>query len=416
MTVAIPSGRGRWRLTLHNRQFADVAWGTTMIAELSDARSRQLEQSLNSPAQLTFVLPGNSPAASLIKELSQDVILWRWSESAGRDVAYFRGIVSHSEDELSEQTHTVTFTCHDYLAMMQRRWTTALWNFHQTEQDAIVSSFWQWSTRVSTSNGTSLQPGSYLPFRPWTVNPDGSRRSIPSGQLRDRNYIAAQNIGTLLDDLAHVIGGFDYDIVPGWRFDTAQTWDYLRIFYPSQGIDRTSQFVLEYGGAVSTLTRTIDSSAYANYQWLIGGVPDGSPDGTPPLFGEHWNADANNVTVTPVGLWSNVDNASDVVLQSTLDEQSQGALDISGVLIPQYTAVLRPGFYREGLLNMGDTVPLVVNSGRLHVEDSIRIMGITFDIGDDGQEDVSLTLGRSAFSLIDLLRNQAADVNALARR
>ena len=412
----IPPGRGRWRLTLHHRQYADTNWGTTMITELTEARTRQLQQSINSPAQFSFAIDARSAAAMLIQELAQDVILWRWSDKLNKDVAYFRGIVSQTEDELSEQAHTVTVTCHDYLAMMQRRWTTKLWNFSQTDQDAIVSSFWQWATRVSTSTGVSLQPGSYLPVFPWTVNPDGTRRSTPSGQLRDRAYTAAQNIGTLLDDLAHVIGGFDYDLVPGWRFDSSQTTDYLRIFYPSQGIDRSAQYVLEFGGAVSSLTRTIDSSVYANYQWLVGSAPDGSADGTPPLYSEQWNADANNVNVTPVGLWMNTDNASDVTLQATLDEQAKGSLAISGVLVPQYTAVLRPGFYSEGLVNMGDTVPLVVQSGRLNINVSIRVMGITFDIGDDGQEDVSLTLGRSAWTLVDLLRNQAADVNALARR
>lgn len=418
MTAAPPPGRGRWRVTLHRRQFTDTPWGTTLIAELADARSRRLEQTLNGSAQFTFTLPGDSASAELIQELAQDVILWRWSESANRDVPYFRGILSHSEDELSEQTHTVVFTCHDYLAVMNRRWRTQLWNFNvPTDQDALVSSFVLWTSRVANSaGGVSFMPGSYVPLYPWNVNPDGSLRSVPSGQLRVRSYPAASNLGQILDDLAHVIGGFDYDVVPGWRYGSQQATDYVRVFYPSQGIDRSSQFVLEYGGAVSSLTRTVDSSSYANYQWLTGAVPDGSPDGTPPLFAEHWNADANDVTRVPVGLWMNFDNASDVSIQSTLDEQAQGALDLNGVLIPQYTAQLRPGFYTEGLVNMGDTVQLVVHSGRLDVEDSIRVMGLTFDIGDDGQEDVSLTLGRSAFSLIDLLRNQAADVNALARR
>ena len=44
---------------------------------------------------------------------------------------------------------------------------------------------------------------------------------------------------------------------------------------------------------------------------------------------------------------------------------------------------------------MGDTVQLVVDSGRLHTKEWVRIVGITYDIGDDGQEDVTLEVKRA---------------------
>ena len=39
---------------------------------------------------------------------------------------------------------------------------------------------------------------------------------------------------------------------------------------------------------------------------------------------------------------------------------------------------------------MGDIVPLVIQTGRLNVNTTIRVLGIAYDIGDDGQEDVDL--------------------------
>ena len=54
--VPIPSGRGRWRITLHARQYSDLQWSQTMIGELFTSRSRRLEQNWCSPAQLSFTI------------------------------------------------------------------------------------------------------------------------------------------------------------------------------------------------------------------------------------------------------------------------------------------------------------------------------------------------------------------------
>jgi hypothetical protein len=65
---------------------------------------------------------------------------------------------------------------------------------------------------------------------------------------------------------------------------------------------------------------------------------------------------------------------------------------------------------------MGDVVPLIVYSGRLHVDTMIRVLGIDYTVGDDGQEDVTLTVGRPDVTLTNLFTRANADVNALARR
>ena len=408
----IPGNRGRWRLTLHRRQFSDLAWPSTMIAELNGARSRRLEQQLNKSAQLVFTLSGRSPEAALISELANDVVAWRWDEAKGTDVPYFRGIVGQAQDQLTEQSHTINFTCHDYLAVMNRRFLRTARSYAQVNQDQLVANF------VADANTPGFTPGSYLPMHHSPRDPDGRSRPLGSGSPtaplnRDRDYEVAANLGEILDQLSAVISGFDYDVVPGWRFDGIQTHDILRNFYPQQGIDRSGDLVLEYGSSVSTVDRTVNSADYANYERLVG---SNESSDLPTPYSEQWSADANDITRVPFGLWMNVDNASDVSIQSTLDEQAHGALQDKGLLIPAYTLNLRPGFYAEGLLNMGDTVPFIVNSGRLNVFDAMRIVGMTFDIGDDGDENVGLTLGRSPTTLTDLLRAGTADINALARR
>ena len=65
---------------------------------------------------------------------------------------------------------------------------------------------------------------------------------------------------------------------------------------------------------------------------------------------------------------------------------------------------------------MGDTVPLIIQSGRINVNSNVRVLGITFDVGDDGEEDISLTVGRPDITFSDLLIGPVRDVNALSRR
>jgi hypothetical protein len=235
--------------------------------------------------------------------------------------------------------------------------------------------------------------------------------------MRDRTYAGNTQYGTALDQLAHVIGGFDYDVVPGMRGPFLNgNWDWLRIFYPSQGVVRTEP--LEYGSTIAALTRSVNSADYANFVRVLGNNGSSDPNAAQ-VYAEEWNGDANNVTVAPVGLWMDAENGADVSVQSTLTEQAEGTLDLKGVLEPSYSLTLRPGTYRDGAFNMGDTMPIVIRSGRLNVTPdnaTLRIVGLTFDISDDGTENVGLTVGRSLTELADLLTETARDVNALARR
>jgi hypothetical protein len=105
-----------------------------------------------------------------------------------------------------------------------------------------------------------------------------------------------------------------------------------------------------------------------------------------------------------------------VNLTATLAQRAQGDVALSGVLTPVYTLTLRPGTYTFGAFGIGDTLPLIVNSGRLAVNTTVRILGITWNVGDDGQEDVTLTVGRPPTTLANLLAANNRDVNALNRR
>jgi hypothetical protein len=411
-----PPGRGRWRVSLHRRSWTLTAnANNTMITELGGARSRRLELVLDGSGTFTFSIDGRSAAATEIRELQHDAWVWRWDDRVGVEFIAFRGVVAQTEDVISEQVHTLNVTCHDYISMFMRRYFPRPQNYTNVNQDTLTQYLLALaSDQMTTGSGTTLYPGSFLPLNIFFRNPDGSGRAAGQGvQLRTRNYAAGASIGQMFDELAHVQGGFDYGLsyVAGNSTDGR---DILNIYFPQQGVTRTD-VVLEYGGAVAGLTRSVNSADYANYQRLIGNNGSSDPSAAQ-LYSEAWTSDANNVGTVPVGLWPNVANAADVSDQATLDQQVQGALNLSSVLVPSYSLTLTPGVYYRTMVNMGDTVPLVVKSGRLNVNTGVRVVGMTFEVSDDDTETVGLTVGRPLTTIRDMLTAAAADINALARR
>lgn len=420
----IPPGRGRWRLTLHHRTLtgSQVAnqptpvpsWQQTLITELPNARGRKLEQARNQEAVLTFVMNGKDPACAQILEMQHDVMAWRWDEFTGQDVCMFRGVITNSQDDLTAEAHTVTFTCHDYLAMLARRMIVSKTGVAYTnlDQDTIASRIVE-SAQYTVPLTGSFTVSALLPLWTMTCNPDGSARGL-SGTIRVRNYAGGSNQRDLLDQLANVIGGFEYDVVPNPR-TTWQTGRYIgndavRIFFPEQGVVR-NDFMLVFGGNISAITRAITSSDYSNYARVIGNNGSSDPNAAQQA------ADAFTNNDPEVGVWASNDNgSSDVSDTSTLQERASGIINNFGVLLPSYTITMRPGRYRYGNPNMGDTVTMRINSGRLNVVTPIRVIAITYNVGDDGQEDVELTVGKAKPKLTKLFNTIHRDTAALSRR
>jgi hypothetical protein len=411
-TYPVPPGRGQWRVTLHNRDFTgQLTLAQTTTAALTDAYSRVLTRAWDTSAQLDLNIDGRSEAAALIAELQQDVVAWRWDDTAGVDRPMFRGPITQTLDTLDENSHVVAVTAHDHLSMLSRRLLTAQVPYTNIDQDDLAADLVNRASNVSSSSGTSFAPGSVLPLTLALVNPDGTVRTVKSGQLQTVTFNASTDLLTILDGQAKLQSGFDYDCLPGGLNGTS---DALRVFYPYQGVQRTD-LALVYGSTVSALTRTIDSSLYGNYWRVIGNNGQSDPNAAQ-LAAESWNSDANNVPKYPVGLWMSADNAPSIASSGALLSQAQGDLALHGSLIPTYTLSLAAGVYYYGAPYMGDVVPLVVRSGRLNVNTNVRVLGITYTIGDDGQEDVALTVGQPGRTLVQMIQQSQQDVNALARR
>lgn len=401
----VVAGRGRWRLTLHRRPFTPATLTSTIVAELADARGRRLEQNWNTPASLTFTLDGRAQTATLVEELIHDVVAWRWDDQTGTSIPVFHGPITQSEDQLTEDSHTVTYICHDYAALLTRRLITTTYSVTGRDQDLIAGDLLSLAKAVSMSSGTSLSPACFFSLGLLAVHPNGSLRGL-SGQNRNRTYYGSQNIGAALDDLAKIDSGFDYDVVPS----AVDDHDNLRIFYPAQGVTR-ADVALQYGSTVANLTRSVNSADYANYVRVLGNNQSANP--TPQAYGE---AAASGAATTPAGIWMTANDAADVTTAAALTEKAVGDIALGAVLTPSYTLNLTPGAYTWGHPNMGDTVPLLIQSGRLDVNTTVRVLGIAYDIGDDGQEDVTLTVSRPPTKFSDFFNRSAQDIRSLARR
>lgn len=435
----IPVGRGRWRITLHVREFVTgagtggpvlspgVGWGATIIAELTDARGRHLTRERNRAATFTFTMDGRDPAAVLVKELQHDVYVWRWDEYTGRDVCQGRFVVDHAEDQVHENSHTVTFGCHDYTAMLERRRiapkpSAAEVVFQNLSQDALteylITNYGIVGSSVST--GTNVLMMAYLPLFVVMVNPDGTARTT-QGPMRNRTYQIGSEIFDLVANLSACQDGFDFDLLPapevpaglaGPSFGTIPAnKDAFRIFYPRQGTVRTDM-ALVYGSNVASITRTVSSADYANRVWAIGNHANANPNAAQ-LFVDKYT---DTATDSIGGMWMDVYNATDVSTMAHLTDQCVGALDQRSVLIPTYTAQLFAGSYRQDQPRVGDIVQLVVQSGRLNVQENQQVLSIAYSIGEDGDEDVQLELGRLPTKFGGLFRGTRSTLDALNRR
>jgi hypothetical protein len=408
-TYPVPRGRGRWRLTLHRRSYsANVPYAQTVITEIMGARSRQLTREWNQPDTFGFVVEGTSDAAALCDELTTEVVAWRWDDTAGADVAMFRGPICQSQDTVSEQANTVTFTAHSYLALLERRLLPRQVVYTQVEQDTLAADLVARAKAVTASNGTALNPGAYLPLKVVAVDPAGNPRAA-SGIKRDRTYEASQKLDEALFNLAACEQGFDVGVTCDPAGDDA-----VRLYYPYRGTLRTSELVLEYGSSVRAFSRSVNSADYGNFWRVVGATPEGA---TTPLYAERWNSDANDINRAPVGLWMSADSASDVTVQATVNEQAGADLALGGVLIPSYTLDLARGWYTYGRPRLGDVCSLRLRVGRLDVASDIRVLGFTYDVDDDSDDDdVSLTVGRPDVQFKDLFTRADRDIAALARR
>jgi hypothetical protein len=216
----------------------------------------------------------------------------------------------------------------------------------------------------------------------------------------------------MIDQLAAVINGFDWGCEPtnpGQGVGGYPCQPY--VWFPNRGVAKT--FTAEYGSTLSHLTRTVDSTTFAN--WVRN-------DGQPASGGAAlWVSSAGDVVTNPQlhaeGLWPEGISNPSTTNTTTLQQQSDGRLGLDSILTPSYALTLVPNAWQaKSDAWLGDTIGVRVVSGRLNVNTTARIIQVDITVDDEMVETVTPTVARAVATLGDVLSDTQSQLDALSRR
>jgi hypothetical protein len=354
---------GRWKFVSGPRDGSDPQ------AELTAATSRRVTFRLGEPADAAFSLDGRHEQALGITELATD--LWCYRDRT----LLFRGRIGTNSDDLTPDTHSCTFNAPDYRALLDRRF------LHDTDKLSFVTEdqadiAWQLAQIAQGKTAGDL----------------GITRGVgqSTGNLRSPTYRAGEPIGASIGQIGDVESGFDWEIDAQLR---------LNIFTPERG--RATEEVLDYGGAVTHISRALAPSDYAN---AVRATADADPRA--PEYRE-----AADLATRPEGRFEASRGFPGILEQSTLAARATALLADAQVLRPSYTLTFKAGRYPgTEALWLGDTALVVIKSGRLNIADRLRVYEINFEPGQDGTETVKVTVGHPNPAGQFAARARAADV------
>ena len=346
--------------------------------ELTEARGRKATFRLTEPSTTSCSIDGRHEQARLIDELSTDLHVLR----DGKQL--LRARVGSTTDDGDDTSHAVAVNAFDYRELLRRRllYADSTLMYAGADQADIV-----WAL----VSDTQARTGGHLGI--------ARGRGTSTGRRRDRTYEPGNSIGSRIDELAAVIDGFDWDVLP-----TTPSALSLDVFYPQRGTDRGE--VLDYGRAVARFQRTVDPREYANAGRYSGG------EGTTAVTRE-----APDLASRAEGRWDTQQGDTDLKQQPSLEERADALALAARTLSPSYSVELADGWW-EGPAHiwLGDTCRVVVYSGRLAVDTPLRVVEVAADIGDSGEERISLSLGAPPLNYARRQREQAARLTTLERR
>lgn len=321
----------------------------TERADMVRARDRSLRLRVKGDSRTSFTLSGlDTHAAEIADGLDRDVKVYRDAE------LLFRGRLSAPDDDVGETEHTVSAEAVDYRAVLSRRILMAQQSFTTTEQEAIA-----WGLVDHTQTQTDGDLGI-------------TREGTATGVTRTRTFDAGAEVAGSINELGQAADGFDWAVTPAHEF---------RVWSPERGSETGA---LVYGGNVASVRRRLDTSTFATSHRVTA-------DGL--------TTETRHTQVGAVGRWdrqvgTRIDN------QTELASFADGINAEEAVLLPTWEATMRPGRWPDGFW-LGDTVQLVVVSGRLDVSTLVRVLELTVDVDASDVPTVTVGLGRSSPDLAD---------------
>lgn len=362
----------------------------SITRELNAASSRKVTFSLTEPHEASVVIDGFDLAAREIVELATDLYVFRRRDPEDARELLYRGRIGNTADAMRADGHEVTVPSTSYKGVLQRRLLMtgfASANSAYTVGDSSGTGRGQrWNQIDQMQIAWELVDGIQQLSNGDLGIVNGVGQS--SGKLRDRTFQMGDSIAEQLDSLSDVIDGFDWDITP--TYTNGASGLQLDRWYRARGTVRNEVLAfLQSGSNLLSVQRQVDSSDFANAIRSKGRAPEssGSVQGVEPAPVERY------ATPGPEGRWDKLFD-EDSTTAAGLAERADWRVADASLIRPSYTVELKPGVWRgPDHFWLGDTVKLVVQSGRLNVQTDVRVQTIDIAIDDNGDEQVSVTLG-----------------------
>lgn len=314
--------------------------------ELGDlyGTTRSLTVKLDAACEASVTIDGDSSPALDVAELATDLFAWR------NGTRLFRGRIGRTSDQLGRDDYQLQVDAGCYRAVLGRRIIMSDLDFTAEDQ---FDAAWAIVAHIQSQSG-----GNYGITRGSTAT---------SGTNRTLTIPAGKNAAEALDELAKLDGGFDWWIDPNMVFHVGHR-------------GQVKDFVLDYGGTVSEVDRSIDPSRFAN---AIRATGDDSLTPETPVAG----------SFDPTGRFDLQQGFTDIGSQSALSSAASGLLAETNAIPASYTVTLELGKWNgPDDLWVGDTCGLSVKRGRLDIDVVARVHEIKVDVGDSGEETVTVTV------------------------
>lgn len=215
-----------------------------------------------------------------------------------------------------------------------------------------------------------------------------------SGQLRQRTYQVADNVGQRLHELSDVQGGFDVTVATGWQSlgGVRYVQRTLTVGYPRAGYDWG--FVFDQpgpgypGGSIVSLTYDEDASNLASQVWAIG-----QGAGTDQLLGFATRTDLQGRSFPVLEQTVSYSTVSD---QTTINAYAVALVNASqSAELPPTIVVRADGDPAFPAYSLGDRVFIVLDptpSLPNGYRNAVRILGFTLQPPSAGPEFIALTV------------------------
>ena len=371
------------------------------VGELTQARSKQLNLSLNKPGSLSFTIPMDDDLGYQIYPITHCVKAIR-KGTDGVSRVIWSGPVWTIDEDITAQTMTVNAV--GWLQMLDKRILR-----RDKIYNAINNAGGPWTDAdiildlLADSNATNITwdvgfPGGYsVPLMSGSTVPTNITAGTKTGTMQNRQ-ISYQKGASILQEilrLTDIESGCDIEI------DYSSASRPLNI-YSRKMTDRTS-VVLGYNWGpmnIQQLTRQFDPSTIVNYIYVVGSnivspayadtKTFAAPTQNPPKLGEN--------SQTSYSLWEETVALTDVSSNTVLQTYAAGEVLIRSSPRVQYGLTPFPfasekkGQIPEPFLEytLGDKIYFSARLGRRIAinKQAVRIFGMSISVDDNGNESI----------------------------